>query len=259
MCLCLNQDPQYDGAVEVLRGCNYALPQEGSILSAEDADKRCETIRKIATHYISIRNYEVVKEFLENIGDYDNFGMTDLKTIYNELLKGYIEDKNVEEAVKIISEMESRLISRDTNVLRSFVTCLCSIGHFLKARDIFKSSCLQGAYPIFPQGEGLWHTTLWASFTKFEIQFYMEHHLHLLNKHVEQCRAASQMPYDENQLKPLRISIVEEEPDRMANVLNLQSVKDLQERIIETLGSEFNPPLSCGVSDLIGVSSILKD
>jgi len=253
MCLCLEKDPQFDGAVEVLRGCNYALPQDGYLLTAEEAEKRHQTIEKITTHYLSVKNYELVKEFLDNVGDCDTFGMTHLKSIYNDLLKCYIDDQKVEEAINTISDMESKLISRDTIVLRSLVTCLCSTGRFLQAKEIFKSSCLQGAYPVFPQGDGLWHASLWPSFTKHEIHFYLEQHLQLLNKHVEQYRAASQMPYEESHLRPLRISIVEDETEGVSNVLSLQMVRDVQERIIETLGSEFNPPLSCGVSDVIGV------
>lgn len=251
MCLCLEKDPQFDGAVEVLRGCNYALPQEGSYLSNEELDKRRDTIQKIIVHYLSIKEYDIVNEFLKHVGDSDSFGMANLKTLYNQLLKGYIDDKKVEDAISVIREMESELVSRDTNVLRSLVTCLGSIGRFMQAKEIFRSSCLQGAYPPFPQGSDLWHATVCASFSKFEVHFYLEQHLQLLNKHVEQQRIASQMPYDEQHLKKLRITITSE--DNMS-VANLRIVKEVQERVIEILGSEFNPPLSCGISDIIGVS-----
>jgi hypothetical protein len=253
MCLCLEKDPQFDGAVEVLRGCNYAIPVDGGVLSIEEAEKRRFSFEKLAAHYLSIGNYVVVYELLQHVGDKDLFGMTSLKSIYNELLKKYIADKKVDDAIGVRREMESELISRAPNVLRALVTCLGDIGRFLQANEIFRSSCLQGAYPAFPSGDGLWKATIWTSFSKFEIQFYLEQHLQLLNKYVEQNRFASQMPYDEKHLKSLRIIISSEEQSRSGNNMTVDAARQMQEQIIEILCTDFNPPLSCGMSDKVGV------
>lgn len=254
MCLCLNKDPQFDGAVEVLRGCNYAIPFDGSLLSQEEAEKRRSTFEKLSSHYLSVGNHALVYELLQHVGDKDVFGQTSLKSIYNELLKKYIAEKKVDDAIGVIREMENELISRDPNVLRALVTCLGNIGRFLQASEIFKSSCLQGTYQAFPMGEELWKASVWITFSKFEIQFYLEHHLQLLNKHVEQHRIASQLPYDEKHFKSLRIIITKEENSGSACNMTIDAAKEMQEKIIEILCSDFNPPLSCGKSDKVGVS-----
>ena len=254
MCLCLNKDPQFDGAVEVFRGCNYAKPQDESPLPTEDAEKRRSTFEKLCYHYLSVGNYALVYELLQHVGDKDVFGMTSLKSIYNELLKKYIAEEKVDDAIGVIREMENELISRDPNVLRALVTCLGNIGRFVQANDIFKSSCLQGAYPTFPLGDELWKATVWISFSNFEIQFYLEQHLQLLNKYVEQHRIASQLPYDEKHLKSLRIIITKEESSGYASNIAADAAKQMQEKIIDMLRSDFNPPLSCGISDKVGVS-----
>lgn len=255
MCLCLHKDPQFDGAVEVLRGCNYAIPLDGSPLSPEEAEKRRSTFEKLSSHYLGVGNYAIVYELLQHVGDKDIFGMTSLKSIYNELLKKYIAEKKVDDAIGVIREMENELISRDPDVLRALVTCLGNIGRFLQASEIFKSSCLQGAYPPFPTGDDLWKASVWNSFSKFEIQFYLEHHLRLLNNHVaHQNRNASQLPYDEKHFKSLRVIITKEENSVPASHMTIDAAKQMQEKIIEILCSDFNPPLSCGKSDKVGVS-----
>ncbi|XP_032240135.2 uncharacterized protein LOC5514676 isoform X1 [Nematostella vectensis] len=241
--ICLSiQGPQYDSALEVLRGCNYALPAIGTTLTIREANIRQSLFEKLAAYYLHRERTDEVEELLSNIGDKNLFGLIHLKKINNNLIRCYLKLGELEKALTISKQMETDNLMRDGDVLRALITKLAGADRITAAMELFAVGCSQGLYPPFPEGAALWKATIWSDFHKFEAQIYLERHMQLLSSYVKKQRQESEMPYSDKHFQALRITIID--------VHQQKGMK--QENVIEVLSSEFNPPLSCGISDKPG-------
>ena len=258
-CLKLDQ-PLYSSAFEVLRGTNYALPAKGISLTSMEADQRSRVFHILCRNFIKEKNFNIVDELLNNIGDQEAFGNGGPGALYNEFLVALIQSNELNKAIELSSLMESNLISKDSESVRALVNGLGSAGLTTQAKTHFLSGYFTGVYPCFETGSP-WTVTIKTSFSALECQFCIEKHLQKLHEFIEeQLVATGHQGFTDSYFQTLTVVITCDEAPRLYSGFMApdEIIRCVRDMVITVLNADFNPPLSCDNSGKDEVSYQFK-
>ncbi|XP_078357548.1 uncharacterized protein LOC144642464 isoform X2 [Oculina patagonica] len=246
MCLRLNE-PVYSSALEVLRGTNYALPAAGRILSFVEADWRKGVFHTLCEHFLSTKEFHVVSELLDNVGDIEIFGSVEVKALYSALLHGLIKNNQIDDAAKFLKRMGENRISREPELVRALVNGFGDAGRTQDAKRQFLSGLFSGVYPPIAASVNPWTVTVTVSYSALESKLYIEKHLNTIQEFIEQNATRGRV-LDDNFYRPLTVVIKSDQVPNLYSSHNYMGHDDLirasREKVRAVLTDDFNPPLS---------------
>ena len=245
--ICLNlNEPVYSSALEVLRGTNYALQAAGTVLTSVEAEWRRGVFVTMCQYFISSKEFDLVLELLDKVGDDEVFGSVEIKGLYNAVLRGLIKNNLIDDATTLLKRMGDRHISREPESVRALVNGFGDAGRTQDAKRYFVSGLFSGVYPPIFISENPWTVTVKVSFSALESKFYIEKHLNALQEFIEQNAHGV---LDDNFYRPLTVVIKSDEVPSLYSRNNYMGRDEVicvtREKVRTVLSDDFNPPLSC--------------
>ena len=243
--ICLNLNPpQVSGALEVLRGSNYALPcKENDRLSSFERSDRADLLNRLVRLLMNREQFDEAYDLLSRT-DYVS-GLPDgARDFLNELLLLYSQNDLVDKAVDVYMFMEKLQFSREPTSFRAVLNCVGRANRTTFARQLFWTGCLNGIYPRTHNNSAPLRMEIPSNLTTFEIQLLVEKHLNGLREHPRLSLRPNALSHTGNR-DPLTIIVksVPEETSKTESELR-EAVLQTREKVIEVLTENLNPPLA---------------
>ena len=182
VCLRLNE-PQLNGALEVLRGANYGLPTTtGEILSSDDAVLRRSVLMELTNYLLQRGDFKDAYEVFERLDPEDDTSAAS-RTKFNSLLSRLSTENDVENATILFEFITSKELEYDHGAFSSYLNCMARNDQFDRARELFKIGAQCEIYPPQEMTDP-YMFELPCSLTKFEMLFMLEEHLRKIRRTV---------------------------------------------------------------------------
>ena len=177
--VCINKDPPaLDGAMEVLRGANFAIP-----LESEDDTERKVVLKKLTNDLIEKDEYTDACEVMHH-SDNERGWFLNSSEYFNELLLRLSEEGNIERARKVYDfVVENKDIILSHKAFRAYLNCQARKGNTSYAKDLFEKGRDMEVYPSQALTDPYFFE-LPCNSTQIEMKFMLEEHLRKIRRTV---------------------------------------------------------------------------
>lgn len=169
--VCVNKDPpDLDGAMEVLRGANFAVP-----LESEDDTERKIVLERLANDLLDEEKYDDAYEVICQ-SDNERGWSLDAIGLFSAVLLRFSEKNNVEQGRKFYDFIDKNEISISHKAFRAYLNCLARNGNIGSARALFETGRKLEVYPSQTLANPYFFE-LSCNLTQIEMLFMLEEHL----------------------------------------------------------------------------------
>ena len=176
--ICLGRDsPALDGAMQVLRGAEFAIP-----LNSEDDSERKAVFTKLSNNLLDQDEYDDAFELISHSSN-DRGWSLNASECFNATLLRLSEENSADRAMKVYQYMGKSDIAKDNKAFRAYLNCHARNGNIVYARELFEIGRNMEIYPSQELSDPYFFE-LPCNLTQVEMLFMLEEHLRKIKRTV---------------------------------------------------------------------------